>query len=123
MKNARLLNMSSKESSNGKWTTLSALQSHYPRWNPVCIGQSIWIPVDYESGEKGMAEFCCSTNTMKKPVPYPKGFKPEYASVCCSNDDDIVVVDGRSGKLMRFNTNTKKYGDEVSMPKLGQSTS
>ena len=38
--------MSSVVSGNGKWTTLSGLQSKFPQWNPVCIGESIWISVD-----------------------------------------------------------------------------
>ena len=69
-----------------------------------------------------MAEFDCSTNTMKKPVPYPNGFNARTQSVCGSNDSEIVVVDGQSGKLMAFNPNNKKYGAAVPMPPIGHST-
>ena len=64
----------------------------YPRWNPICIGQSIWISVDYDEGEKGMVEFDCGSNSMKEAFAYPHRFQPEFQSISGYNRNDIVVA-------------------------------
>ena len=66
-----------------------------------------------------MAEFDCSTDTMKESVPYPADFQPEYQSVCGSDESGIVLVDGKRCKLMTFNPDDKRYGAAVSMPEVG----
>ena len=53
----------------------------------------------------------------------PKGFSPNWHSVCGSDEDGIVIVDGYNGKLIEFNPKNKKYGAIVSIPKLGSNTS
>lgn len=111
------------DNNSDKWNTLQGLQSRYPRWNPVCIDQSIWISVDYDHGERGMVEYCCKTNTMKQSFPYPKDFKPYSQSICGPNGSTLVVVDGVNGKLIEFDAKNQKYGPTVSIPKLGENTS
>ena len=111
--------MSSVVSGNGKWSTLPGLKPN-PRWNPVCAGQSIWIPTEYEGGKGGIFEFDCINNTMKERIPYPKDFEPSGFSVCGS-DGNIAIV--TKDKVMIFDTKNKQFGAAVSIPELGDYTS
>ena len=117
------MSIAAQGSQPNKWTTLTPLQARYPCRNPVCVGKSIWISTDYHDGERGMVEVDCGSNTIKQTVKYPKGFQLWGHSVCGSEGDGIVIVDGRNGKLIEFNPKNKKYGAVVSIPKFGWNTS
>ena len=72
-----------------------------------------------------MTEFDCTTNTIKSHVPYPHGFEPKWQSVCGSNDNRIVIVDGINGKLIDFNTKKRSwsYATTIYIPEVGGNTS
>ena len=100
-------------------TILASLQSKYPQRTPNYVDQSIWLSVDCGSGEKGMVQFDSKTNAMKQVVAYPNGFRQYGHSMRGPCTSPIVVVDGESGKLIEFDTKTKKYGAVVAIRKLG----
>lgn len=121
-KMSRKMSVTAQGNEPNKWTTLTPLQTTWPRRNSVCIGNSIWNSTDYNDGN-GIIEVDCGSNTIKQTVEYPKGFSPENHSVCGSDEDGIVIVDGYNGKLIAFNPKNKKYGAAVSIPKFGVGTS
>ena len=104
-----------------KWTTLPSLQSQFPYWNPICSGQSLWITTYYNDGERGMAQFDCTSNAMKQPIGYPQDFQPTGHSMCGINDNTIMVVDGVNGEMRTFNVKNKKFGKKISIKKMGSS--
>ena len=100
------------------WGELKDLVAKCPEWNPLCFGKSIWISTRYNDGEKGMIELDFA-NQRKRAFTYPAGLRPNKHVICKYDDETIVIVDGKNGKLATFNINTHDFSDPVEIPKLG----
>ena len=105
------------------WSSCTPLKSEWPSWTLGLHDDSIWISTHYDAGTGGMVQYCCSTNTMEKSIPYPTGFRPRRHSVSTPDGNTIVIVDGNKGQLTTFNIDNQQFGEVISIPALGGGTS
>ena len=66
-----------------------------------------------------MVEFNSADDTVKRVVPYPKGFRPWDHSLCLFQESTLVIADGKNGAVVAFNADSKKYGQLIAIEKVG----
>ena len=115
---------SSDVSPPNQWRQLKSVECIRPRWNPICIGTSIWIASNSNDSAKGLIEYCCTINAIKSIVPYPTTFRPMSHCICRYNES-IILIDGSHSDqwsvILSFNISTKQFSDQwpVNISKLG----
>ena len=82
----------------------------------IQIGDSIWYSTDHHTGEKGMVEYCLTTNQTKQIIKYSHSINPQYHSVCSYKDSIyIICTDHRNtGQIIEFYPASKKYSVLIS---------